>query len=151
MNMKTREGIYFGNREIVERYVGNKLVWQKEIVLLSGKASVNGDSSRKSCLISFVFDESFKNPDLEPYNIIIKNKKISDYKDRVIIKNSYIVINNVKYKDVTIYFVFYSHVANEKSYHFTLQFPTYESYYKFYSYDMQHTSNVSATLIARKR
>ncbi len=149
--MKTREGIYFGNREIVERYVGNKLVWQKEIVLLSGKASVSGDSSRKSCLISIGFDESFKNPDLEPYNIIIKNKEISDYKDNVIIKNSYIVINNVKYKDVTIYFSFYSYVANKKEYHFLVQFPTYESYYDFYYDARQHTFGVSATLIARKR
>lgn len=30
MNMKTREGIYFGNREIVERYIGGKLVWRKK-------------------------------------------------------------------------------------------------------------------------
>lgn len=150
--MKTREGIYFGNREIVERYVGNKLVWQKEIVLLSGKISLLGDgASKKSHLISFVFDGSFKNPDLEPYNIITKNKKISDYKDRVIIKNSYIVINNVKYKDVTIYFVFYSEHAREKAYHFTVQFPTYESYKEVDDYYTKHILEASATLIARKQ
>lgn len=149
MNMKTREGIYFGNREIVERYVGNKLVWQKEIVLLSGKMSIySKNDSEKTIIMEINFDKSFKNPDLEPYNITIK--PLHEYKDKVIIKNSYIVINNVKYKDVTIYFNFYS-FAHDKSYTFTLQFPTFESYWEVHNYYMKNILETSATLIARKR
>ena len=34
--MATREGIYVGGHEIVERYVGNRLVWQKFIFVEKG-------------------------------------------------------------------------------------------------------------------
>ena len=30
--MATREGIYVGGHEIIERYVGNRLVWSKWVV-----------------------------------------------------------------------------------------------------------------------
>nr|DAS49209.1 MAG TPA: hypothetical protein [Caudoviricetes sp.] len=34
--MATREGIYVGGHEIVQRYVGNKLVWEKNKYILLG-------------------------------------------------------------------------------------------------------------------
>ena len=37
--MATREGIYVGGHEIVERYVGNRLVWEKFIFVASGLLS----------------------------------------------------------------------------------------------------------------
>ena len=35
-----REGIYIGNKEVVERYIGNKLVWEKLKLLFSGKEMI---------------------------------------------------------------------------------------------------------------
>ena len=31
--MATREGIYVGGHEIVRRYVGDKIVWQKKFIM----------------------------------------------------------------------------------------------------------------------
>ena len=148
--MKTREGIYFGNREIVERYVGNKLVWQKEIVLMSGEMLLyTWNDSTKILSITFSFDKSVKIPDLEPYNITTKIQKPPE--DRAIIKNSYVVINNVKYKDVTIYFNFYSDAGRYKTYYFLLQFQTLTRYQEVKNYCNQNTSKLSAAIIARKQ
>lgn len=35
-----REGIYIGNKEVVKRYIGNKLVWEKLKLLFSGKETL---------------------------------------------------------------------------------------------------------------
>ena len=35
-----REGIYIGNKEVVNRYIGNKLVWEKLKLLFSGKETL---------------------------------------------------------------------------------------------------------------
>lgn len=35
-----REGIYIGNKEVVKRYIGNKLVWEKLKLLFSGKETI---------------------------------------------------------------------------------------------------------------
>lgn len=97
MNMKTREGIYFGNREIVERYVGNKLVWQKgkEVLVWGGKATLNTNDSTKNLIsIRYKINEvSIVNP-LSPH-------LTTDGRESVI-KNSYVLINNKKYKHVTV-------------------------------------------------
>lgn len=39
--MATREGIYVGGHEIVERYVGNRLVWEKNKLILIGSLPYN--------------------------------------------------------------------------------------------------------------
>lgn len=43
--MATREGIYVGGHEIVQRYVGNRLVWEKFNLVLIGSFSYNFTSS----------------------------------------------------------------------------------------------------------
>ena len=40
--MATREGIYVGGHEIVQRYVGNRLVWEKNRYILLG-TNIYGD------------------------------------------------------------------------------------------------------------
>ena len=35
-----REGIYIGNKEVVKRYIGNNLVWEKLKLLFSGKETL---------------------------------------------------------------------------------------------------------------
>ena len=39
--MATREGIYVGGHEIVERYVGNRLVWEKMLLVATYKYNLN--------------------------------------------------------------------------------------------------------------
>ncbi len=43
-----REGIYVGNKEVTQRYVGTRLVWEKIKLLFSGNASISyyRDNSR---------------------------------------------------------------------------------------------------------
>lgn len=142
--MKTREGIYFGNREIVERYVGDKLVWQKEIVLISGNTGfANFDSTNKSMKIFFGRDKSVKIPDLEPYRFV--------YKDKPVIKNSYVVINNVKYKDVTIYFDLYVDTGEHITYYFILKFQTLTRYQEVMNSYTRKPYGISATIITSKQ
>lgn len=43
--MATREGIYVGGHEIVQRYVGNRLVWEKFNLVLIGSFPYNFTSS----------------------------------------------------------------------------------------------------------
>ena len=142
--MKTREGIYFGNREIVERYIGGKLVWQKEIVLISGNTGfANFDSTNKSMKIFFGRDKSVKIPDLEPYRFV--------YKDKPVIKNSYVVINNVKYKDVTIYFDLYVDTGEHITYYFILKFQTLTRYQEVMNSYTRKPYGISATIITSKQ
>lgn len=142
--MKTREGIYFGNREIVERYIGGKLVWQKEKVLISGQVNFTSfDSTNKSMKMFFVLDKSVKIPDLEPYMIA--------HRDKPVIKNSYVVINNVKYKDVTIYFDFYVDINERITYYFILTFQTLTRYQEVVSYYTRKPYGISATIITSKQ
>ena len=46
--MATREGIYVGGHEIVERYVGSRLVWEKRVFVkqidISEEVSISGGS-----------------------------------------------------------------------------------------------------------
>lgn len=105
--MKTREGIYFGNREIVERYIGGKLVWQKgkEVLVYEGKATLNTqDSTKKLISIRYRSNEvSIINP-LSPYMTMSTNGV------EAVIKNSYMLLNNKKYKHVTV--IWYHHLGD---------------------------------------
>lgn len=55
----TREGIYINSKEITQRYVGNRLVWEKMKMLFSGNVSVNYDRYLREISIGRVL--SFKN------------------------------------------------------------------------------------------
>lgn len=57
-----REGIYIGGREIVERYVGDKLVWKKWKFLGSWTLKAKGSRLQHAKTISFTFSEN-KNPE----------------------------------------------------------------------------------------
>lgn len=46
-----RQGIYVGNKEITQRYVGKWLVWQKVKVLFSGNLPVNYDRNSRRIII----------------------------------------------------------------------------------------------------
>lgn len=45
-----REGIYVGNKEVTQRYIGSRLVWEKMKLLFSGNISINyfRDSSQNN-------------------------------------------------------------------------------------------------------
>lgn len=45
--MATREGIYVGGHEIVERYVGNRLVWEKFVAVQTKTYDFNDTSSNE--------------------------------------------------------------------------------------------------------
>ena len=96
--MKTREGIYFGNREIVERYVGDKLIWEKwkEILVIEGKATLNTKDDKKM-LISIRYRSGQVAMRANPFPYIIYENH------EAIIKNSYLLLDNTKYKHVTIF------------------------------------------------
>ena len=36
-----REGIYVGNKEVTQRYIGSRLVWEKMKLLFNGNVSIN--------------------------------------------------------------------------------------------------------------
>ena len=54
-----REGIYVNGKEITQRYVGNRLVWEKMKMLFSGTVSVTYDRYLREIGIGQVL--SFKN------------------------------------------------------------------------------------------
>lgn len=54
-----REGIYVNGKEITQRYVGNRLVWEKMKMLFSGNVSVTYDRYLREIGIGQVL--SFKN------------------------------------------------------------------------------------------
>lgn len=55
----TREGIYVNGKEITQRYVGNRLVWEKMKMLFSGTAPVTYDRNKHEISIGRVL--SFEN------------------------------------------------------------------------------------------
>lgn len=55
--MATREGIYVGGKDIIERYVGNKLVWSKWIRIGSVR-SINSPKSFTSTVASMDISNS---------------------------------------------------------------------------------------------
>ena len=46
-----REGIYVGNKEVTQRYVGKRLVWEKIKLLFSGNASISYNRERNEILL----------------------------------------------------------------------------------------------------
>lgn len=55
--MATREGIYVGGHEIIERYVGDKLVWSKWIRIGTAR-SINSPRSLNSTTVSMDINNS---------------------------------------------------------------------------------------------
>lgn len=45
-----REGIYVGNKEVTQRYIGTRLVWEKIKLLFSGNVSINYYGSKQITL-----------------------------------------------------------------------------------------------------
>nr|DAU59748.1 MAG TPA: hypothetical protein [Caudoviricetes sp.] len=62
--MATREGIYVGGHEIVERYVGNRLVWEKFIFVangdlrysISGEKDISTDNTQLGYMLASIAD-----------------------------------------------------------------------------------------------
>ena len=80
--MATREGIYVGGHEIVERYVGSRLVWEKEKWIFVGSFR---DLSLRTISSDFLvlnttnndgtFDDTYRNRSkITKSKINIKNK-----------------------------------------------------------------------------
>lgn len=125
--MTTREGIYVGGHEIIERYVGSRLVWEKFVLITEGKITLENEYDEKSNEIHFFAID--RNLTLKPYlleqvesiavygilftkftikhlsNVYIQNEKISNFrltfsdaKDKAAFVS---VINSRTYKDTT--------------------------------------------------
>lgn len=123
--MATREGIYVGEHEIVERYVGSRLVWEKFVLIKEGEITLENKYGEKSNEIHFFAIN--RNLTSEPYlleqaesiaiygilftkftinhlsNVYIQNEKISNFrltfsdaKDKAAFVS---VINSRIYKD----------------------------------------------------
>ena len=52
-----REGIYVGIKEITQRYVGTRLVWEKRKLLFSGNVPVNYDSRNGQIILHKGFSQ----------------------------------------------------------------------------------------------
>ena len=52
-----REGIYVGNKEVTQRYIGSRLVWVKIRLLFSGDVSINYDSHNKQITLNKDFSQ----------------------------------------------------------------------------------------------
>lgn len=74
----TREGIYVNSKEIIQRYVGNRLVWEKMKMLFSGTVSVTYDRYLREIGIGQVL--SFKN--IKAIEINGQRIAISSFKHR---------------------------------------------------------------------
>ena len=53
-----REGIYVGNKEVTQRYIGAKLVWVKIRLLFSGDVSIIYDSRNKQITLNKDFSQN---------------------------------------------------------------------------------------------
>lgn len=53
-----REGIYVGNKEVTQRYIGARLVWVKIRLLFSGDVSINYDSHNKQITLNKDFSQN---------------------------------------------------------------------------------------------
>ena len=47
-----REGIYVGNKEVTQRYIGARLVWMKIRLLFSDDVSINYDYRNKQITLN---------------------------------------------------------------------------------------------------
>ena len=57
--MTTREGIYVGGHEIIERYVGSRLVWEKFVLITEERITRHNEYGEKSNELHFFIVASF--------------------------------------------------------------------------------------------
>lgn len=78
-----REGIYIGNKEVTQRYIGAKLVWMKIRLLFSGDVSINYDSRNKQITLNKDFSQNkIKTVEINGKEIsfsLIENKQEKTY------------------------------------------------------------------------
>lgn len=53
-----REAIYVGNKEVTQRYVGARLVWEKIKLLLSGNVSITYDRDNSQIILHKDFSQN---------------------------------------------------------------------------------------------
>ena len=53
-----REGIYVGTKEVTQRYIGSRLVWEKMKLLFSGNISINYYRDSSQIILNRVFSQS---------------------------------------------------------------------------------------------
>mgnify|MGYP000845839806 CR=1 FL=1 len=53
-----REGIYVGNKEVSQRYIGTKLVWEKIKLLFSGNVSITYDRNNSRIILNNDFSQN---------------------------------------------------------------------------------------------
>ena len=53
-----REGIYVGNKEVTQRYIGSRLVWEKMKLLFSGNISINYFRDSSQIILNRDFSQS---------------------------------------------------------------------------------------------
>lgn len=53
-----REGIYVGNKEVTQRYIGSRLVWEKMKLLFSGNVSINYFRDSSQIILNKDFSQS---------------------------------------------------------------------------------------------
>ena len=53
-----REGIYVGNKEVTQRYIGSRLVWEKMKLLFSGDISINYFRDSSQIILNKGFSQS---------------------------------------------------------------------------------------------
>ena len=53
-----REGIYVGKKEVTQRYIGSRLVWEKMKLLFSGNISINYFSDSSQIILNKDFSQS---------------------------------------------------------------------------------------------
>lgn len=88
--MATREGIYVGGKDIIERYVGDKLVWSKW-VYVGNYQNLRTPSESQGYL---VFDPIFSNGFNDKYR---DESKVKDVKVRIQHRNNTVTTVYAKY------------------------------------------------------
>lgn len=53
-----REGIYVGNKEVTQRYIGSRIVWEKMKLLFSGNISINYFRDSSQIILNRDFSQS---------------------------------------------------------------------------------------------
>lgn len=53
-----REGIYVGTKEVTQRYIGSRLVWEKMKLLFSGDISINYFRDSRQIILNRDFSQS---------------------------------------------------------------------------------------------
>lgn len=96
--MITREGIYVGGHEIVERYVGKQLVWKKLDLIMKTTAAYYFLDYKKNTEIFFSIDGSFTFTDGERLN-----------------SADSIVIAGTLFTKITIKFLSYKYIEHENN------------------------------------